>query len=99
MRDTEFLGHKVPKGTICVFTHAMSLNEENDSSENIYEIEKEKVGMKQWKKGTSHKFEPERWLNEKGKFDIESGSSMPFGGGHRGCFGKALGVCFSKLIF
>jgi cytochrome P450 len=46
-------------------------------------------------------FKPERWLNfernEAGKttmkFDGNKGYNMQFGGGPRGCFGKALAVC------
>jgi cytochrome P450 len=49
-----------------------------------------KVGY--WKAGTGRQFDPERWLDSEGRFDINSGPSLPFSLGQRGCFGKNLAV-------
>ena len=49
-----------------------------------------KVGY--WASGTGGIFDPERWLNENGLFDISMGPSLPFSTGQRGCFGKNLAV-------
>nr|XP_031860768.1 uncharacterized protein CI109_003812 [Kwoniella shandongensis]KAA5527840.1 hypothetical protein CI109_003812 [Kwoniella shandongensis] len=49
-----------------------------------------KVGF--WKAGTGLQFDPERWMDQDGKFDIHAGPSMPFSLGQRGCFGKNLAM-------
>ncbi|ORY21756.1 cytochrome P450 [Naematelia encephala] len=51
---------------------------------------KRKVGF--WKPGSGFNFDPERWLNEQGHFDINAGPSLPFSAGQRGCFGKNLAM-------
>ncbi|KAK8847633.1 hypothetical protein IAR55_005492 [Kwoniella newhampshirensis] len=49
-----------------------------------------KVGY--WKSGTGLLFDPERWMDKDGNFDLHAGPSMPFSLGQRGCFGKNLAM-------
>ena len=49
-----------------------------------------KVGF--WASGSGLEFNPDRWLDEKGNFDLNAGPSLPFSSGQRGCFGKNLAV-------
>lgn len=45
-----------------------------------------------WKAGTGRSFDPERWLDDEGRFEINAGPSLPFSVGQRSCFGKNLAV-------
>jgi hypothetical protein len=49
-----------------------------------------KVGY--WAAGSGKKFDPDRWLDAEGRFDLTAGPSLPFSLGQRGCFGKNLAV-------
>ena len=60
------------------------------------DIPERKVGF--WAPGSGHVFDPERWLDSEGRFDINAGPSLPFSLGQRGCFGKNLAVSHDKLF-
>lgn len=55
-----------------------------------HESASRKVGY--WKAGTARQFDPSRWLDKDGRFDLNAGPSLPFSSGQRGCFGKNLAV-------
>ncbi len=103
--DTVILGHVIPKGA-CIFI-PMSIFQVEESKG--YSIKSEKEGdrsetskahlkeMKEWVEG--NEFRPERWLDESGGFDRDSGFSTPFSLGQRGCFGKNLAREYFKQKF
>jgi len=62
------------------------------NSEEGVHYESDGDGVKgKWAAGTGKLFDPERWLKD-GVFDPNSGPSLPFSLGQRGCFGKSLAV-------
>jgi cytochrome P450 len=107
MEDTTILGRVIPKGTTVVFPTVTGYEDEttpiygpdvgsdvakrNESLKDRREPEaSRKVGY--WAAGTGHLFQPERWLDADGQFDINAGPSLPFSLGQRACFGKNLAV-------
>lgn len=63
----------------------------NDSLEALRgDVPIRKVGY--WAAGTATSFDPQRWLDAEGNFNLNAGPSVPFSQGQRGCFGKNLAV-------
>lgn len=65
-------------------TLSASLDESRDPAAS------RRVGF--WAAGTGKLYQPERWLDKAGNFDINAGPSLPFSLGQRACFGKNLAV-------
>lgn len=95
--DTEIFGYPIPKGTDVFFMHngpgilmePVPIAESRRSKTS----QAAKGKIPDWDTSTMTAYSPERWLkkDEKGEvvFDSHAGPSTPFGGGPRGCFGKA----------
>jgi cytochrome P450 len=110
--DVVILGKRIPKNTTIVIPTVTGWEDvstpvysvpgcDGDASERSAELQSardpaavRKVGY--WAPGTGRLFQPERWLDSEGQFDINAGPSLPFSLGQRGCFGKNLAV--SKRI-
>jgi cytochrome P450 len=99
IKETEVLGCKIPKGTFLI--GLTNVNGWKDNESRREEIERRvrsggggnrKTGL--WKGGDEEakKFDPDRWLDEEGKFNSKNGTWLPFGFGQRNCFGKNLAV-------
>jgi hypothetical protein len=52
----------------------------------------------EWDPATIDDFDPERWLNPDGSFNAKAGPAVPFSLGQRGCFGRPLAVCRSRIL-
>lgn len=61
-----------------------------------HETASRKVGY--WRAGTGLEFDPSRWLDQDGNFDANSGPSLPFSAGQRGCFGKNLAASRKAVL-
>ena len=98
-KDTQILGHHIPKGTEvwCMnnaygylkpdFGGQIDENKRSASSRDA----KDRTGA--WDVRDMHLFKPERWLKTSAdgrvECDLRAGPSMPFGAGPRGCFGMS----------
>lgn len=100
IRDTELLGHHIPKGTLVMyllkgpgFTMPAYKVDEHIRSESSRQAEKDGQ-VKSWNDDDIDVFKPERWLvkAEDGSvtFDANAGPCNPFGLGLRSCFGRRL---------
>jgi hypothetical protein len=90
-KDTTVLGKAIPKGTTLYMPLAMlatmPLEDVSATPTSMDDI------AAKWRGNTLHIFNPDRWLDENGKFDSQVGmQSVPFSAGQRGCFGRALAV-------
>ncbi|KAL8791271.1 MAG: hypothetical protein Q9213_000228 [Squamulea squamosa] len=97
VRDTELLGHRIPKGTVCLLVcqglnHFSSLPPKSGKPARQYP-------------GNGNPdlevFDPERWLVRKDgevKFDGSSNSQMAFGLGVRACWGRKLAELEMKMM-
>lgn len=105
-KDTEILGHKIPKGVQCLMVSAgpgitmpsVPVNERTRS-----ETSKKAKPWGKWDESRDLKlFEPERWLKlrEDGKvdFDATSGPQLGFGMGTRQCWGRRLAQLMVRTI-
>ena len=109
IRDTEVLGHHIPKGTDVftmsngpsIYSPPMHIREEDRSMSG--RGGKELRGA--WDEAGMRNFKPERWLKtpqpETGEavFDPLAGPNAPFGFGPRGCFGNAFHVCIGWTLY
>ena len=97
VRDTELLGHRIPKGTVCLLVcqgleHFASLPSKSAKPARQYPG-----------KGNPdlEAFDPERWLVRKEggvRFDGSSNSQMAFGLGVRACWGRKLAELEMKMM-
>lgn len=90
--DTQILGHFIPRGTEIVLHigHAGLQNiEEGTAPQPIHSGYQKSKPL--WK-GDGDVFDPDRWLDEQGAFNLNSGLAIPFGAGPRKCFGYKLAV-------
>lgn len=102
--DTQVLGHFIPKGTEIVLHigHAGLQNAEGNwvqqsvSSNESKPARRMSVHKPLWK-GDGDAFNPDRWLDEYGAFNSNSGLAIPFGAGPRKCFGYKLAMLQLKL--
>jgi cytochrome P450 len=96
-RDTQILGHVIPKGTEIVLhlghagLHDTVANAERTAAYDHRRGHLNKKSTRSWLDDGSS-FNPDRWLDEKGDFDERAGLTLPFGGGPRLCFGYRLAV-------
>lgn len=98
-QDVVVLGQVFPKGTTFVFHSALNgqINPKSEFDHLRSTTSKQSIGrIGRWESPLD--FNPDRWLDASGAFDIKSGPAMPFGGGQRGCFGKTLAVLELKLF-
>ncbi|OCF71108.1 hypothetical protein I204_08344 [Kwoniella mangroviensis CBS 8886] len=107
-QDMMILGHHIPKGTTLAFPTSIGYQEcslvdhkrpKSPSTESHHTTDhdqKRRVGY--WDYGTGHKFDPERWLTEDGRFNPIAGPNLPFSLGQRRCFGKNLALLELKLF-
>lgn len=92
IKDVTINGVFIPKGTFIVMTTG---NSWDDTAPGPEVDSERKVGY--WAEGTAHVFNPERWLDASGEFNLDAGPSTPFSGGTRGCMGKSLAVSFVEI--
>ena len=97
VRDTELLGHRIPKGTVCLLVcqgleHFSSLQSTSEKPARQYP-------------GNGNPdleaFDPERWLVRKDgevRFDGSSNSQMAFGLGIRACWGRKLAELEMRMM-
>jgi len=97
IRDTELLGHKIPKGTVCLLIC-------QDVDQLSYQTSKSGKPERQYP-GTGNPnldiFDPERWLARKNgeiRFDGASNSQLAFGLGVRACWGRKLAELEMKIM-
>lgn len=107
-RDTELLGHHIPKGTILMmlnrgpsFTEPGFAIDENLRSPTCRAAKRDR-GMREWSHEEMDAFRPERWLttDDYGRetHDQTAGPSIPFGLGTRGCFGRKLAYLELRIM-
>lgn len=112
--DVVILGKRIPKGTTIIIPTVTGWEDETspvysvsgsdgDAPSRSAALQSDrdptavrKVGF--WASGTGRQFQPERWLDKDGQFDINAGPSLPFSLGQRGCFGKNLAVCVQSPL-
>lgn len=90
-KDAIVLGKRIPKGTTLYFPLTMiaSLPLEDTAADPTNPV----MHHVKWQQESLGRFDPDRWLNDAGSFDGQSGArSLPFSAGQRGCFGKGLAV-------
>lgn len=97
VRDTELLGHRIPKGTVCLLVcqgleHFSTLPSKSAKPVRQYPGN-----------GCSdlEVFDPERWLVRKNgevRFDGSTNSQMAFGLGIRACWGRKLAELEMKMM-
>ncbi|KAI1412826.1 cytochrome P450 [Hypoxylon sp. FL1857] len=92
-QDVIVLGHRIPAG-IDVFG-APSVQSIEDMDDFVIDPTIRSATSKQreagkWDRATKGLYQPERWLDENGKYDAYAGPMLPFGAGPRGCFGQRL---------
>ncbi|KAG8831683.1 hypothetical protein FRC17_002773 [Serendipita sp. 399] len=95
-RDTQILGYHIPKGTELVLcTGHVGIH---DTPERFLAKGKESPSSNQsrWKEDEKA-FVPERWLDEKGRFQPNN-TVIPFGAGNRMCFGYRFALLQMKLV-
>ncbi|KAJ6789995.1 hypothetical protein PWT90_07586 [Aphanocladium album] len=104
IRDTEILGHPIPKGTL-----VMHLSNGPGFTMPSYEVDEklrfsagggEKISS--WNSDDVGSYKPERWLvrdaNGETRCDPNAGPSNGFGMGTRACFGRRLAYITFRLI-
>lgn len=102
-KDTELFGHHVPKGTNVVLiangpgTHAPSFNVDPSKRSATVKMEN---GWNETR--DMSKFDPERWLtqNEKGEveFNANAAFALAFGMGPRSCWGRRLAYLELRMV-
>lgn len=95
-RDTQLLGHFIPKGTVvaCLSTGASMLR----PAFNIDEAKQSQDGrLKSWDSSDMASFKPQRWLNDK-SFDRAAGPQLAFGLGTRACYGRRLAYLEMQIL-
>jgi len=109
MVDTVLLGHPIKAGTVifCLQMHSGWMDTETNvdrasTLDSVRSSSSKTAGRKcpPWK-DDPQTYIPERWLEEvdgKRTFNPRMGSSLPFGAGSRGCFGKKLAVRSESYI-
>ncbi|PVF99915.1 cytochrome P450 [Serendipita vermifera] len=102
-RDTTIMGYAVPKGTEIILHvgHAGLYNTVANArraralDSRRGHSPKRITGL--WK-DDGVTFDPERWIDEDGRFNHSAGLALPFGGGPRMCFGYKLALLQIKFI-
>lgn len=97
VRDTELLGYRIPKGTVCLLVcqgleHFSSLPSKSAKPARQYPGDGNP---------DLEVFDPERWLvreNGELRFDGSSNSQMAFGLGVRACWGRKLAELEMKMM-
>jgi len=95
-RDTQILGHFIPKGTEIILhighagIHDTVENASKAEGLNAKRGHNSRRATQQWKDDGT-KFDPDRWMSH-GTFDPNSGLALPFGGGARMCPIAAIAI-------
>jgi cytochrome P450 len=96
VRDTELLGFRIPKGTVCLLIC-------QGVEQLVHQTPKSEKPERQYPGNGSpdlEVFDPERWLvrkNQDIRFDGASNSHLAFGLGIRGCWGRKLAELEMKM--
>ncbi|KAK2025769.1 cytochrome P450 [Colletotrichum zoysiae] len=111
LRDTEVLGHRVPRGTvvICLNRGPSMLRpalpvDEAARSESSRAAAGAGAKVRAWDDADIAQFRPERWLvagsaaGADVEFDPQAGPQLAFGLGPRGCFGRRLAYLELRII-
>ena len=112
--DVVILGKRIPKGTTIIIPTVTGWEDETSpvysvsgsdgdapSRSAALQADRDPTAVRKvgfWASGTGRQFQPERWLDKDGQFDINAGPSLPFSLGQRGCFGKNLAVCVQSPL-
>jgi cytochrome P450 len=98
--ETQILGHFIPKGTEIVLHigHAGLQNSKPGEGDGNKQRPSHRPGVPKplWH-GDAESFNPDRWLDERGSFCPNAGMALPFGAGHRKCYGYKLAVSCIRI--
>ena len=105
-RDTEILGHHVPKETpVFLNLTGPSINKPSVTVDESKRSETSRANRKlraNWDDLNPEEFIPERWLEEKDGgtlvFNALAGPTLSFSAGNRGCWGKRLGYLELRVV-
>ena len=96
LRDTEILGHRLPKGIdVVTLCRGPGILQPDPFVSRIAEDDRSKTSQSKgktipdWNSADIADFKPARWLKG-AHFDPQAGPSRQFGAGERGCFGRKL---------
>ncbi|KAI1854203.1 hypothetical protein JX266_001344 [Neoarthrinium moseri] len=106
VRDTELLGHHIPKGTVVLMILQGPDFSKAPSTKYWRELKTDATRVKQYPGNGNEDlevFDPERWLvrGEKGEiieFDGSTNAQLAFGLGIRACWGRRLAMLETRIM-